>query len=94
MAQQTKKSDKRKNNSPGDTPVGSSWPDVGRDLIKNLGSATPWILMIAGLVYGFLEFKKLAVKTEETLQNAQIEAIKLYGDHLKTSSEALLRNYA
>lgn len=94
MAQQSKKPDKTKNNGAGDTPVGSSWPDVGRDLIKNLGSATPWVLMIAGFGYGFLEFQKLAVKNEETLQNAQIEAIKLYGDHLKTSSEALLTNYA
>lgn len=94
MAQQTKKPDKSKNNGAGDTPVGSSWPDVGRDLVKSLGLATPWVVMLAGLGYGFLEYQKLSVKNEEILQKAQAEANRLYGDNLEASNKALIANYA
>ena len=52
----------------------NSWPGVVEQLIKTLGSATPYFVIVLMAGWGFLEFQKIEQKKLETIKNAQNEA--------------------
>ena len=56
----------------------NSWPAVVTELIKTLGSATPYFVIVLMAGWGFLEFQKIEQKKVETIQNAQSEAQNQY----------------
>ena len=71
----------------------NSWPAVVSQLIKTLGSATPYFVIVLMAGWGFLEFQKIEQKKLETIENAQNEAQEQYRSQIDTLNTSIRDSY-
>ena len=71
----------------------NSWAGAASELIKALGSATPYFVIVLMAGWGFLEFQKLEQAKLEVIQNAQKEAQNQYGKQIEELNKNIRESY-
>lgn len=80
--------------NPNQQNAGRSYADAAVEIFRMLGSAAPYVLILAGALFAFYQFQDQSRANSDALRKAQEEASRHFDDQLKAINKALIDTYA